>query len=191
MIRNYIKIAWRNLQRNKLYGFINIGGLALGLCACLLILFFVGHEKSYDTFHTDADRIFSMRASFKMGDNTMNMQAFNSVVGTMVQENSPAVEATVRMNNMYEPVVVGNRQFTGAKHAEKNFSFADANFFEFFSFDLLQGEKDKVLKKPYSLVISRKMARKLWHDIGSNKKSSEKSRFQQLERTQWMCKAAE
>ncbi|MAZ27622.1 MAG: hypothetical protein CL868_11170 [Cytophagaceae bacterium] len=160
MIRNYIKIAWRNLQRNKLYGFINIGGLALGLCACLLILFFVGHEKSYDTFHTDADRIFSMRASFKMGDNTMNMQAFNSVVGTMVQENSPAVEATVRMNNMYEPVVVGNRQFTGAKHAEKNFSFADANFFEFFSFDLLQGEKDKVLKKPYSLVISRKMARK-------------------------------
>lgn len=160
MLKNYIKIAWRNLQRNKLYSFINIGGLALGLCACFLILFFVGHENSYDTFHKDADRIFSLRASFKMGEQTMNIQAFNSVVGEMLEENSPVVEATVRMNNMYEPVVVANPTFKDAKHSERNFSFADENFFDFFSFDLAQGKKDNVLTKPYSLVISQEMAEK-------------------------------
>ena len=58
MFKNYIQIAWRNLTKNKLYSFINIGGLSVGIAACMLIMLYVAHELSFDHFHKNADRIF-------------------------------------------------------------------------------------------------------------------------------------
>ena len=73
MLRNYIKIAWRNLLKNKLSGFITISGLAIGLAACMLILFYVAHERSYDKFHTDAERIYAVEAQVNMAGDTIYM----------------------------------------------------------------------------------------------------------------------
>ena len=61
MIKNYIKIAWRNLSKNKVYSIINIGGLAIGIAACLLILQYVTFELSYEDFHTKKDRIYRVK----------------------------------------------------------------------------------------------------------------------------------
>ena len=60
MFKNYLKISWRNLIQNKVYSFINITGLAIGLAVCMLIVLYVGHEYSYDRFHKNAERIFSV-----------------------------------------------------------------------------------------------------------------------------------
>jgi len=73
MIFNYIKIAWRNLTKQKLYSLINISGLAVGLAVCMMIMMYVAHEMSYDRFHKNADRIFMPNAQIKSGGNTMNM----------------------------------------------------------------------------------------------------------------------
>ncbi len=70
MILNYIKIAWRNLAKQKLFSFINISGLAVGLAVCMMIMLYVAHEMSYDRFHKNADRIFSPQAHIKVGGNT-------------------------------------------------------------------------------------------------------------------------
>jgi putative ABC transport system permease protein len=67
MIFNYIKIAWRNLTKQKLYSLINISGLAVGLAVCMMIMMYVAHETSYDRFHKNADRIFITQAAIKQG----------------------------------------------------------------------------------------------------------------------------
>src|SRR3954468_24760755 len=96
MIKNYIKIAWRNLIRQKLFSIINISGLAIGLAVCMLIMLYVAHEHSYDTFHKNAERIYIPRAQLKIGGSTMNMAYMSYVTGPIVKQNQPAVEDYMR-----------------------------------------------------------------------------------------------
>lgn len=160
MIRNYIKIAFRNLLRNKLYSFINIGGLSLGLTACILIMFYVSHEYSYDKFHADSERIYQLEGKAEFGDQTIFMQNFSPVVAGDLVEKSPSVEAGLRINSEYKPVIVKTTEGTPQSFSESNFFYTDENFFNFFSFNLLHGNKEMVLKRPFSLVISEDMAKK-------------------------------
>ncbi|CAM4169839.1 ABC transporter permease [Gillisia hiemivivida] len=160
MIRNYIKIAFRNLRRNKLYSFINIGGLSLGLSACILIMFYVSHEYSYDKFHADSERIYQLEGKAEFGDQTIFMQNFSPVVAGDLVEKSPSVEAGLRINSEYKPVIVKTTEGTPQSYSESNFFYTDENFFNFFSFNLIQGNKEMVLKRPFSLVISEEISKK-------------------------------
>ena len=67
MIKNYLKVAWRNLVRYKIYSAINITGLAIGLAVCMLIVLYVGHESNYDRFHKNGERIFWLQTKLKLG----------------------------------------------------------------------------------------------------------------------------
>ncbi len=160
MIRNYIKIALRNLRRNKLYSIINIGGLSLGLTACILIMFYVSHEHSYDKFHTDSENIYQLEGKAEFGDQTIFMQNFSPVVANAMVGNSPSVEAGLRINSEYKPVIVKTTEGIPQSFSESNFFYTDENFFNFFSFNLLQGTKEMVLNRPFSLVISEDIAKK-------------------------------
>ncbi|MAW96923.1 MULTISPECIES: ABC transporter permease [unclassified Leeuwenhoekiella] len=160
MIKNYINIAWRNLLKNKLSGIITIGGLAIGLTACTLILFYVAHERSYDSFHADSDRMYTVEAQVNMGGDTIYMNAMNATVGALTENASPAVASSLRLKDEYKPVILTNTQQPGTRFSEKNFSYADANFFDFFSFKLLKDSKTEALARPYSLVLSQDMAKK-------------------------------
>ncbi|PHQ29915.1 ABC transporter permease [Leeuwenhoekiella nanhaiensis] len=160
MLKNYIKIAWRNLLKNKLSGFITIGGLAVGLTACTLILFYVAHERSYDSFHTDSDRIYTVEAQVNMGGDSIYMNSMNATVGKLTENASPAVSSSLRLKEEYKPVIITNASQPGTRFSEKDFSYADANFFDFFSFRLKKGNTATVLSKPYSLVLSEDMAKK-------------------------------
>lgn len=160
MIRNYFKIAFRNLQKNKLYSFINIGGLCLGLTACMLIMFYVSHEHSYDKFHKDSARIYQLEGKAKFGDQTIFMQNFSPVVAGALVEKSPSVEAGLRINSEYKPLIVKSVEGFPQSFSESNFFYTDQNFFNFFSFNLIQGNKETVLKSPFSLVISKDVATK-------------------------------
>ena len=159
MIRNYFKIAWRNMLRNKGFSLINITGLALGLACCLLLVLYLQHELSYDRFHTNADRIVRVIMEYKFEQGEGNKGNFTSTkVFPEFKRQFPEVKDGVRMsatfNNSrlvkYEDKVV----------QEKRFLFADSTFFNVFGFKLLSGTADDVLKAPKMVVISQSAAKR-------------------------------
>ena len=160
MIVNYIKIAWRNLINQKLYSLINISGLAIGLAVCMMIMLYVTHEMSYDNFHKNAKLIFKPQAKIKIGGNTMNMAYMSYATGPLVKQSVPAVKAYMRTLGYFKPIVVNNPATPNIKFSDSKLLFADAGFFNFFSFKLLSGSAADVLSKPFSVVITRDMATK-------------------------------
>jgi len=160
MIKNYIKIAWRSLSKQKLYSLINISGLAVGLAVCMMIMLYVTHEMSYDRFHKNAARIFIPNAQLKMGDMTTSMEYTSYASGPVISQTQPTVEAYTRTLGYFRPVVVNEPSTPSKKFAEDKLLFADPDFFNFFSFKLLSGSAADVLKQPFSVVISADMAKK-------------------------------
>ncbi|MXV51467.1 FtsX-like permease family protein [Pedobacter sp. HMF7647] len=160
MIKNYIKVAWRNLVRNKLYSVISIGGLSLGLMISMLITLFVSHEYSFDRFHVNGDHIFKMHSTTTIGENKFNMLNFSAVSGELVKKNDQTVTDYIRIQHQYSPVVIQNTEHPETRFSEKKVLYADANFFSFFTFPLLEGNKTKVLNRPFAVVISKEAARK-------------------------------
>ncbi|TWJ04886.1 putative ABC transport system permease protein [Mucilaginibacter frigoritolerans] len=160
MIFNYVKIAWRNLTKQRLYSFINISGLAVGLAVCIMIMMYVTHEMSYDKFHKNSKRIFIPHASLKLGGSTINMEYLSFVSGPMIKESQPVVESYVRTMGYFKPVIVSKPSAGNEKISEDKLLFADPNFFDFFSFKLISGSVSDVLKKPFQIVLSHDMALK-------------------------------
>lgn len=160
MIFNYIKIAWRNLVKQKLFSLINISGLAVGLAVCMMIMMYVAHETSYDRFHTNADRIFNPHASIKMGGNTMSIAYMSYEAASIIKQRQPAVENYMRTMAYFRPVIASNPALPDARFSETKLLFADEGFFKFFSFKLLAGQADNVLDRPFTVVISKEMAHK-------------------------------
>ncbi|MUP46500.1 ABC transporter permease [Gramella sp. BOM4] len=164
MFRNYIKIAFRNIRKNKLYSFINIGGLSLGLTACILIMFYVSHEHSFDKFHEDSDDIYMLRAKALFGGDTIFVQNFSAATGQMVQENSAFVDDNIRIFQEYKPLIIKRTGLEPKSFSEEGFFYTDPNYFNFFSFSLLKGNPETALKEPFSLLISEEMANKYFGD---------------------------
>ncbi|HTI91559.1 MAG TPA: ABC transporter permease [Puia sp.] len=165
MLNNYLRIAFRNLSRNKLYSVINIGCLAIGIAVSLTIMLYVLHEHSYDRFHANAKRLFSITGTLKMGNSSFNVNQFSYSTGPQVQKADPRVENYMRINKPYVKV---NLQTQGQKAVvfseNQNFLFADSHFFDFFSFGLVRGKSDKVLSRPNTVVLSQRAARKYFGD---------------------------
>jgi putative ABC transport system permease protein len=165
MFRNYFKIAWRNLVRQRLFSLINISGLAVGLSVCMLIMIYVAHEHSYDRFHKNADRIVKAYGQIKMNGNTYGIDQMSYVSGPIIKQSLPVVEDYMRTTRYFTSVVlVSNPSRPDQKFAEDKLLFADAGFFNFFSFKLLSGQPAQVLSKPFSVVISQDMAKKYFGD---------------------------
>ena len=161
MIRNYFKIAVRYLQKNKLYTFVNIIGLAIGITSCILIGIYVWHELSFDRFHTKADRITRTVWEYNFGDKTNRVSSTGTKVGPEFQRSFPEVESYVRTLKYPRVIAYKDQVFD-----EKNFLYADSAFFSVFSFPLLQGDPNKVLDAPDKLVVTQSTAKKYFgtHD---------------------------
>ena len=159
MFRNYLKISWRNLVKNKVYSFINITGLAIGLAVCMLIVIYVGHEYSYDKFHANAEKIFYLKSKLKMGKDSLYLTQMSYSIAPSLSKKEPSIEAFLRLQQDRQSIIQSS-QVPSAKFSEDQFYFADPNFFDFFSFKLLSGSKEKVLANPYSVVISEPAAQK-------------------------------
>ncbi len=156
MFKNYIKIAFRNLTRNKLYSVINIAGLSIGIAGSLLILVYVSDQLSYESMHKNADNIVRVSAGFGNGDNIMKLAGAMPGIGPAAAEEIPEVKASVRFRKKYNAKVkVGNKEFM-----EDNFFFADSNVFNVFTFPFVAGNQSTALSKPNSIVISEAMAKK-------------------------------
>ena len=160
MLRNYVILAWRNITNNKVYASINIIGLAIGLAVCMMIMLYVGHEYSYDQFHRNADRIYWVQGKLKMGGDSVFMPMVSYATGQEAKRNGAFIASYVRFRQPFRAPTVETKDNTGQKFQEKEFFFADSNFFSFFSFPLLRGSAEQVLQNPNSLVISEAAAEK-------------------------------
>ena len=153
MIKNYFLVAIRNLKRNKVFSVINIVGLALGLTCSLLIMLWVLDERSTDQFHEKKDRLYSVyERQFTDG----RIQGGHYTPGLLAQElkkQFPEVEMSTGMAwDDYFTFQVGD------KILRQDGNFADSNFFQMFTYPLLEGDPKTALSSPNSLAISRKMA---------------------------------
>src|SRR4051794_8463104 len=157
MLKNYFKIAFRNLLRNKGFSVINIVGLGIGMASALLILLWIQNEISYDQFHVKKDRIYEAwnRASF-----SDKLQCWNTtpkILARTIEKDLPEVEQAARVN-------WGNDKLfsMGEKRITVHGITVDSNFLQVFSFPLLQGNPRLVLKDMHSIVLTEKLAEKLF-----------------------------
>ena len=152
MLKNYLKIALRNLRRYKGYTAINVSGLAVGTACCLLILLFVRDELSYDRHHDNADRIVRVLVG--------EAQTFTpTIIGPLFTREFPEVETAARLYplGMFRPVVIryGERAFE-----ESRFFYADSTVFDVFTLPFVAGTPHNALNRPETLVLTATTARK-------------------------------
>src|SRR6478609_5689098 len=133
MIKNYLKIAFRNLWRHRVFSFINIMGLAVGMTACFLIFLYVRFELSYDSFHSKADRIYRIVADIKTPTEVINADRPAFAVASHVKMDFPEVESFVRIADDQVLIKKGDQAFL-----EENAAWADSSFFHVFDFKLLK-----------------------------------------------------
>ncbi|RRA99971.1 ABC transporter permease [Larkinella rosea] len=156
MFRNYLKIAWRNLQRNKTFSLINILGLALGMACSLIILLWVQDELAMDQFHANDERIFRvMENQAWAGQDVSTTPSTPGILAENLKKDFPEVEKAAMMTweqNML--LTVGN---TFGKEKGR---FASGDFLTIFSFPLKQGDARTALARPDAIVISEKLAQK-------------------------------
>lgn len=169
MLRNYFKIAFRNLSKHRFYSFINIAGLALGVAACLLIMLFVQHEISYDQYHTKSNRIYRINGEIKFAGNHYRLAVASAPFAQTLMEESPEIEAAVRFRSRGSYLV--KRENAQESFREFDVVWADSAFFKIFSVPVLSGNPNNALKEPNTIAISRKMAEKYFKNedpIGEN-----------------------
>jgi len=154
MIKNYFKIAWRNLIKNKVYSSINMLGLAIGVSCCVLIMLFVRSEFSYDKFHSKADRIYRVWQQEK----SEGQEFINTVTplsaAPVIQSSYPEVEATCRVFATNPIIKVDDRSFTDVVR------MVDSTFFNVFDFELLEGDKAMPFPTTNSVVLTQETAKK-------------------------------
>ena len=155
MIKNYIKIAWRNLLKHKSFSLINIFGLATGITACLIIFIYVRHELTYDQYNKNADRIARITATVHAPGSDIAMAPAPALLSPTLQKDYPEVAAAVRLERNMEIVRINNDYFK-----EEDFYRADQTVFTVFSFDITEGSIKNALDKPNTIAISSRIAKK-------------------------------
>lgn len=154
MFRNYVLIAIRFIKKNRLYSFINIFGLAIGLATCILILLWVRDELSFDRFHKNADQIYKIVCSDLLSDEKYAVTT--PALGPALKQNFPEILRISRYFEMYNLVVkVGEKKFL-----EDGIAFVDPFFLEMFSFPLIKGNPRTALSAPFSIVLTESQAHK-------------------------------
>lgn len=161
MIKNYIKIAWRNIQKNKGYSTINIIGLAIGLACCLLIAIYVQNELSYDKYHVNKERIYRIVHDYKDVSSTEQHQIWgNGPIGEAIKADFPEIEKVVQFSGQTSILLKqGDKRFQ-----EENVFFMDSTAFDVFSWKVLAGDPHTALKNAYSVVLTESTAKKYFGD---------------------------
>jgi len=157
---SYIKVAFRSLIKQRLYAFINIIGLAIGVTTCILILMFVNYERSYDSFHPNAEQIYRFNVDGKLGDNTFREANSCSPAGPTLLAEYPEVVNYVRIRNAGYPVL----RYEDKVFSEENWWQADSSVFDVFNIPMVMGDPGTALTKPFSVVITERMAKKYFGD---------------------------
>ena len=158
MFRTNLKISFRNLMKNKLYSFINISGLTVGIASAMLIFLWIQNEVSHDRFHTKIDRIYLMNNRDKTSDGIAVWNFTSKPMGPAIKKDYPEVEDVVRINNSGANFLISN----GDKHFSLHGNFVDTGFLNMFSFPLLEGNAGNALSSVNNIVLTEQLAKKLF-----------------------------
>ena len=159
MLRNYLKTAWRSLARGRSFSVINISGLIVGMAGATLILLWLFNEVSYDRFHVNGDRIYQVYGMTDIpGEKHYTIDIVSQPLGPAMKQKFPDVESFSRLIDVNHFLfTAGDRSFTQLRG-----DFVDPDFLQIFSFPLVAGDRVKPLGTLYSILLTEKLARKLF-----------------------------
>ncbi|MFT3949420.1 MAG: ABC transporter permease [Agriterribacter sp.] len=155
MIKNYLKIAWRNLLKHKTFSGINILGLSIGIAACIIIFIYVHFELTYDRHNRNADRIARITSTIKAPESDFMLATGPNALADALKHDFPEVASAVRLDHVDQAVKFNNEVFK-----EEDFYRTDADIFSVFSFDFIEGNSAAALQKPQSIVLTQSVAKK-------------------------------
>jgi putative ABC transport system permease protein len=155
MLRSFVKIACRNLWHNKLYTSLNVGGLAVGLTACLLMFLYVNHEFTYDGFHENAGRIVRVTTNLTTPDAPMSVASSPILLAGILTRDYPEVEMAVRFEPLSATIRYGTKLLN-----EPDVYYADQNAFSMFTYPFVEGSSARALVEPNTAVVTESFARK-------------------------------
>lgn len=157
MLKNYFKVAWRHIRQHKLLSFINIFGLATGMAFTLLIYMWILYEKSFDSFHLNKDKIGLVIQHVEFNHVKSSQSSSPLPLYYELKNNYPEVAYNSRLSWVENESVI-----TGDKKLVKKSIYVDGDFFRMFTFPLIKGDINTVLKDPNNIVISASMAQSLF-----------------------------
>src|ERR1700710_2046667 len=158
MIKNYLKIAWRNIWKNKVFSAINIIGLSVGMAACIVIMVFVFYERSFDSFHSK--NIYRLNEVQKFPGMVASQKVALSMfpMGPTLKSEFPEIKNFTRVR--------WQQKFQITYQLKKIFSpqvfFVDSTFLKMFDFKLLRGDRETALLKPHSVLLTEQTAKKIF-----------------------------
>ncbi len=156
MLKNYLLLAFKNFRKQKLFSLINILGLTVGITCCLMIFLFIMNEVSYDNFHKNGKNIYRVMRTGNLNGEYSEIPYLSPPYATALLNDYPdAVKKVVRVYPDNDLITYRNIAFN-----EKNIYLADSNFFSFFDFKLIKGDRASVLKDPTSIVMTVSAAKK-------------------------------
>ncbi len=164
MLSNYLKIAWRNIARNKVFSFINVTGLSLGVAACLLISLYIFHETSYDKQVPNAENIYRLYLSGEVDGKQETGVHLSANMARTVERDFGEVEKTGRL--MDSPLFGGagsneiRIEGETMQHHEEGFTYADQAILEMFQWPMVEGNIESALSEPHTVVITERKAKK-------------------------------
>jgi putative ABC transport system permease protein len=156
MFKNYLKIALRNIVKNKSFSFINIAGLSVAVVCWVFIFLYISEESSYDNFHKDGDRVYRVTMEIRSDTRIQPYTPIAWPVAPVLKENFPQVENAVRLYIWGDWLV----RHEDKAYYETRFMWADPEVFEVLTFPFLKGDPRTALQEPSSIVISERLSRK-------------------------------
>ena len=154
MFKNYFKIAIRNIRRNKIYSFINIAGLSLGLACAMLIILYVKDEVSYDRFHNNVNNIYRIASVMNFGGQEHKDGNTGFLQGPRFTQSVPGIKSFVRVQSGSEDLK------KGTDIQSQDLLYVDSSFFSVFTFPLVSGNPKTCLAQPHSIVLTEDAAKK-------------------------------
>lgn len=158
MIKNYLKIAWRNLKKQPFFTFLNVFGLAVGMAGGLLISLYIYDELSFDKMFVDADRIHRINVDIKFGGEEIILPEVSAPMALAIEKDYPQIELITRFRNRNSLSI--RKSGTELNVKETKTAYADDTFFDMFGIDLLVGNPKTALKEPNSIVLTKTAAEK-------------------------------
>src|SRR5580698_4931230 len=168
MFRNYFKVAWRGLMKNKMVSLINIFGLSIGLVCCMLIVLFIYNELSYDSYRKDIGRLYQVGTVFITNGKEDRFPAEPAVMAENIKKDFPEVQQTARVIAFdffgeYKTLIQYFQPGREPKAYYETKAFAaDASFFQLFDYSFTEGNAASALRQPRSVVISEQMAKRIF-----------------------------
>ena len=158
MFRNYLKVALRNIRKHKIYSFINISGLSVGMACCILIFLYVSHELSYDRYHEAVDRVFRVVLKISRESAQMETARVSTPLVPAIRESFPEVEFATRLQTMdWRRNLVERDE---KKFYENLVMVADNDIFNVLTIPFIKGDPETALTRPLTVVLSESFARK-------------------------------